>query len=278
MKFIFKIVLISLLVILTSSTVNAQIENFRSRSELGFMVGGSYYIGDLNKYEHFNNTNLSFGLIYRFHVNSRLALRGTLRYGTIEGYDSESGKADQIARNLSFESSIFEVAGGLEFNYVNYKLGNKEYFFTPYMFIDIGVFKMDPQTDYKGEMVSLQNIGTEGQNSELTSENAYPLTQLVVPFGIGFKINLGKRAAVSLEYGIRKTFTDYLDDVGKGDYLNAAELAQQNGNIAANLSDRSSSEIQMTGSRGNAETKDWYSMFGIMFTFSLGNPDICFYR
>ncbi|RYM33798.1 hypothetical protein ERX46_07465 [Brumimicrobium glaciale] len=278
MKFIFKIVLISLLVILTSSIVNAQIENFRSRSELGFMVGGSYYIGDLNKYEHFNNTNLSFGLIYRFHVNSRLALRGTLRYGTIEGYDSESGKADQIARNLSFESSIFEVAGGLEFNYVNYKLGNKEYFFTPYMFIDIGVFKMDPQTDYKGEMVSLQNIGTEGQNSELTGENAYPLTQLVIPFGIGFKVNLGKRAAVSLEYGIRKTFTDYLDDVGKGDYLNAAELAQQNGNIAANLSDRSSSEIQMTGSRGNAETKDWYSMFGIMFTFSLGNPDICFYR
>lgn len=278
MKSIFKILLISLLVFLTTETVDAQIENFRSRSSLGFMVGGSYYIGDLNKYEHFNNTNLAFGLIYRFHVNSRIELRGTVRYGNVEGYDSESGKADQIARNLSFESSIFEVAGGLEFNYLNYKLGNKDYFFTPYMFIDIGVFKMDPQTNYKGEMVSLQTIGTEGQNSELTGDKSYSLTQLVIPFGIGFKVNLGKRAALSLEYGIRKTFTDYLDDVGKGTYLNKAELAQQNGTIAANLSDRSPSDVFMTGSRGNAETKDWYSMFGLMFTFSLGNPDICYYR
>ena len=187
-----KIVLISLLVFITINSVSGQVENFRSRSSLGFMGGGSYYIGDVNKYDHFNNTKLSFGLIYRFHVNSRIALRGTLRYGNVEGSDSESGKADQIARNLSFESSIFEVAGGLEFNYLNYKFGNKEYFFTPYMFIDIGVFKMRPKTDYNGEMVSLQTIGTEGQNSELTSENAYPLTQLVIPFGIGFKVNLGK--------------------------------------------------------------------------------------
>src|SRR5690554_4525342 len=258
MKSIFKILLISLLVFLTNNTVVAQIENFRSRSSLGFMVGGSYYIGDLNKYDHFKNTNLSLGLIYRFHVNSRLELRGTFRYGKVEAYDSESGKADQIARNLSFESSIFEVAGGLEFNYLNYKLGNKDYFFTPYMFIDIGVFKMDPKTNYKGEMVSLQTIGTEGQNSELTGDKSYSLTQLAISFGIGFKVNLGKRAALSLEYGIRKTFTDYLDDVGKGTYLNKAELAQQNGTIAANLSDRSPSDVFMTGSRGNAETKDWY--------------------
>jgi len=274
----FKIVLISFLVFLTTKSAFTQLENFASRSSLGFMVGGSYYIGDLNKYDHFNNTNLSFGLIYRYHVNSRLELRGAFRYGKVEAYDSESGNPDQIARNLSFESTIFELTGGIEFNYLNYKMGNDEYFFTPYMFIDIGVFQMDPQTEYNGELVSLQSIGTEGQNSELTDKNSYLLTQLVVPFGIGFKFNLGSRATFSLEYGIRKTFTDYLDDVGTGSYLNRDELAQQNGNIAANLSDRSSTDNQMTGNRGNAETKDWYSMFGIMFTFSLGNPDTCYYR
>lgn len=278
MKAFFKILLFILLVFLTSNIAIAQIENFASRSSLGFMVGGSYYIGDLNRYKHFKNTNLSFGLVYRYHLNSRVELRGNFRYGKVEAYDSESGNADQLARNLSFESTLFELTGGIEFNYMNYKMGNKEYFFTPYMFIDIGVFKMDPQTEYNDEMVSLQSVGTEGQNSDLSSENSYPLTQVVIPFGIGFKFNLGNRAALSLEYGIRKTFTDYLDDVGPGSYLNKADLAQQNGNIAANLSDRSASDVQMTGSRGNAETKDWYSMFGIMFTFSLGNPDNCFYR
>lgn len=242
------------------------------------MVGGSYYIGDLNRYDHFKNTNLSLGLIYRYHVNSRLALRGTIRYGKVEAYDAESDKPDQIARNLSFESNIFEFAGGLEFNYLDYKLGNDDYSITPYMFLDIGVFRMNPRTEYKGEMIELQPIGTEGQNSDLSDKNAYPLTQLVVPFGIGLKVNLGKRAAMSLEYGFRKTFTDHLDDVGGGMYLDRNDLAQQNGSIAAELSDRSSSDVQMTGPRGNPETKDWYSMFGIMFTFSLGNPDICFYR
>jgi len=273
-----KMFLISILVLLAMNTAFTQVENLASRSTMGFMVGGSYYIGDLNKYKHFNNTNLSLGLIYRYHLNSRLELRGVLRYGKVEAYDSESGRADQIARNFSFESSILELAGGLEFNYLNYKIGNEDYLFTPYMFIDIGVFKMDPQAEYNGEMVSLQSIGTEGQNSELTDKNSYSLTQIVIPFGLGFKFNLGKKAALSLEYGIRKTFTDYLDDVGSGSYLNKEELAQQNGNIAANLSDRSSSEFQMTGNRGNIKTKDWYSMFGVMFTFSLGDPDICFYK
>ncbi|WP_107040162.1 type IX secretion system protein PorG [Brumimicrobium mesophilum] len=278
MKINFKILLISALVLLTTGHSIAQVENFGSRSSLGFMVGGSYYIGDLNQYKHFNNTNLSAGLIYRYHVNSRIELRGAVRYGKVEGYDSESDRPDNLARNLSFESDIFEMSGGLEFNYLNYKMGNKQYFFTPYMFIDIGLFKMNPKTEYNGELVELQPIGTEGQNSDLSDIKAYRLTQIVIPFGVGFKINLGERAALSLEYGIRKTFTDYLDDVGKGDYLNRTQLAEQNGSIAANLSDRSPVDIEMTGSRGNAETKDWYSMFGVMFTFSLGKPGNCHYQ
>jgi hypothetical protein len=56
------------------------------------------------------------------------------------------------------------------------------------------------------------------------------------------------------------------------------ELAQENGDIAARLSDRSLNNAPMVGSRGNSSTNDWYSMFGVMFTFSLGNPDKCFYH
>lgn len=278
MTLYFKIVFIGFLVFITTNKAFSQVENFSSRSAIGVMVGGSYYIGDLNKYSHFKNTNLSLGIIYKYHLNSRLELRGTFRYGKIQASDSDSKNPDQLARNLSFESNIFELAGGLEFNYLNYKMGNKRYFFTPYMFIDIGLFKMNPKTEYNGELVELQPIGTEGQNSDLNDKKAYALTQIVVPFGVGFKFNLGDRAALSLEYGIRKTFTDYLDDVGKGSYLDRIELAEQNGNIAANLSDRSPSGIQMTGSRGNAETKDWYSMFGVMFTYTLGKPGNCHYQ
>ncbi|MEX1192630.1 MAG: DUF6089 family protein [Brumimicrobium sp.] len=269
--------IISFSVLTLNSSIHAQSENFRSRSSFGFMVGGSYYIGDLNKYAHFRRTNLSGGILYRYYVNSRIALRAGVRYGKVEGYDSDASSEIQQMRNLSFESEIWEVSGGIEFNYRNYKLGNEKYFFTPYLFIDIGVFRMDPKTNYNGDLVSLQQIGTEGQGSSLSDQNPYSLTQLVVPFGIGFKLNIGQKASVSFEYGLRKTFTDYIDDVG-GNYVNPDDLAQENGSIAARLADPSLNDSPMTGSRGNSATKDWYSMFGIMFTFSLGNPDKCFYK
>lgn len=269
---------IFLALFILNMNVFAQTQNFRSRSSFGFMVGGSYYIGDLNQFHHFRRTNLSAGAIYRYYINSRIALRGALRYGTIEGYDSDANNAIQQQRNLSFQSDIYEVTGGLEFNYLNYKMGNEDYFFSPYLFLDIGVFRMNPQTEYNGEIIDLQPIGTEGQGSSLSEKDPYSLTQLVIPMGVGFKINIGKKIAVSFEYGIRKTFTDYLDDVGKGNYVDPTLLAQENGDIAARLSDRSAEGIQMVGSRGNSATNDWYSMFGMMVTFSLGDPDKCFYH
>lgn len=270
-------ILLSSLIIGSYNNANAQTEKFSSRSSLGIMVGGSYYIGDLNQFGHFKHTQLSGGLMYHYHVNSRMEIRAGLRYGKVKGSDADSKDPYKQLRNFSFESEIFEFSAGLEFNFVNYRLGNDKYFFTPYLFLDMGVFKMEPKTNYNGEMVKLRGIGTEGQGSELTDLKRYSLIQFVIPFGIGFKINLGKRAALVFEYGIRKTFTDYLDDVGSGDFLNREELSLQNGNIAAQLSDRSPDGVKMTGKRGNPSTKDWYSMFGIGVTFKLGKANTCFY-
>lgn len=276
MKTLTKIVLFVFLVC-TQKMVAAQTDNFLSLSQIGVFGGGSYYIGDLNQFNHFKNTNLSLGFIYRFHLNSRLAVRGTFTYGRVEAYDAQSTNPTHQIRNLSFQSDILELAGGIEFNFLNYQIGNDRFFWTPYLFIEAAVFHMNPTTEYNGQKVELRSVGTEGQGSNLSSEKSYPLFQLAIPFGLGFKINLGNRMAVSFEYGIRKTFTDYLDDVGGADYINPSQLAAQNGNIAAALSDRSEGNTNLTGTRGNPKTKDWYSMFGVMLTFTLGNPDNCYY-
>ena len=39
--------------------------NARSKSELGFMVGGSSYLGDLNQFNPIRNMQLAAGLVYR---------------------------------------------------------------------------------------------------------------------------------------------------------------------------------------------------------------------
>jgi hypothetical protein len=241
------------------------------------MAGGSYYIGDLNQFDHFKNTHLSLGLVYRYYINSRIELRLSYNYGKVSADDADSDYAYYRQRNLSFESQIHEFTGGIEFNYFNYKIGDGKYFFTPYMFLEIGAFQMNPMREYQGDMVELQPLGTEGQGSSLNSKDPYSLTQFVIPMGIGFKLNIGKRSAISFEYGIRKTFTDYLDDVG-GDYVNSVALTQENGNLAARMADPSLGGVEAIGPRGNSATKDWFSMFGVMVTFPLGKESKCHYR
>ena len=141
----------------------------------------------------------------------------------------------------------------------------------------MGAFYFNPKAEYNDELVELQPLGTEGQGSTLNSKRRYSRLAFSMPIGLGFRCSLGKRFCLNLEYGIRKTFTDYLDDVGGNYYLNGAELAQQNGSIAAAMSNRSLDQSR-NGRRGNDTTKDWYAFAGFMLTFKIGTPNICFFE
>jgi hypothetical protein len=45
------------------------------------------------------------------------------------------------------------------------------------------------------------------------SRKEYANWQFVIPFGVGMKYSIDKSSSIGLEYGLRKTFTDYMDDV-----------------------------------------------------------------
>ena len=79
---------------------------------------------------------------------------------------------------------------------------------------------------------------------------------------------------LNLEIGIRKTFTDYLDDVSSDTYVDANELANINGQLSSDLSNRSLNGSRY-GSRGNSKTSDWYVFYGGMITFRLGKTNKC---
>ena len=255
--------------------LHAQQQNHRSRSELGLILGGSNYLGDLNSYNPFYNVKAAGGILYRYNVHSRLCWRGSLLYGNIGAADSDASEALLKNRNLSFQSTIYELGGGLEFSYLPFQLGHDKYRGTAYVMVGVSLFHMNPKTEYNGEMIELQPLGTEGQGSSLNSEGHYSLTQLSVPLGVGVKFAIGKRSAIGLEYGIRKTFTDYLDDVGGNGYVDASVLSDENGPLAATLSNRSLDGSRF-GKRGTASSKDWYSFFGATLTFRLGKPNKCF--
>jgi hypothetical protein len=267
--------LISFLLLIISSIVHGQRQNILSRSEIGFIAGGMYYIGDLNSYQHLQFSQPAGCLFYKFNINGRLAFRIEGAYGSVQADDKLSDESTIKNRNLNFSSTIKELGLGIEFNYFPFQIGNKNYRGTGYMFAEIAYFQMDPTTSFDGQTYQLRTLGTEGQNTSINSENYYSENQLSIPIGIGFKYPIAKRFCIGAEYGIRYLFTDYLDDVGIDRYVDAGKVAIESSQIAAKLSNRSLDQNQF-GLRGNSSTRDWYFLFGLTLSMNLGNPDECF--
>lgn len=243
-------------------------------AEIGVFLGGSYYVGDLNPIAQFNQfTKPAGGLVFRYNFNSRLATRLNAFYGSIEGDDSFSNALAQQQRNLHFRSDVYELSGQLEFNFLDYEIGNDYRPFSPYILIGLAGFKFNPQGNINDHWVDLQPLGTEGQGLPGgASKRKYKLTQFSIPFGVGVKINLSKYIGLSIEWGMRKTFTDYLDDVSTR-YYDPMVIANRRGTTAAYFSDRSigtdPNYSNIGRQRGNSTTKDWYNFSGIALTIKL---------
>jgi hypothetical protein len=261
-----KLVLI-ILPLLIAATVSAQ-----HSGEFGIFLGASYYTGDLNPMGHFNNlTKPAGGGVFRYNFNPRLAVRINALYGIIEGDDASTNSFAQQQRNLQFKSNVMEFSGQGEFNFFDYRVGSEKHAFTPYLFLGVGVFNFAPRAYLNGSWIDLQPLGTEGQGTPLSDRKKYKLTQVSVPFGVGIKTNLAKRIGLAIEWGMRKTFTDYLDDVSTH-YVDPAQLAAYNGTASGILSDRSlvrDAYSNVGRQRGNSLTKDWYCFSGFVLTLKL---------
>lgn len=257
--------LLILITICGSLAVSAQKTN-----ELGIFLGGSYYIGDLNPTGHLNSlTRPAVGLVYRHNLGYRVSFAGTAMFGSVQGIDARTSSYEQQQRNLSFRSRIYELAARCEFNFIEYQIGDDKHSFTPFLFLGVSVFNFNPKASYGNQWVALQPLKTEGQSK------GYLRTQVSIPFGAGVKINLAKRIGLVAEWGMRKTFTDYLDDVSTV-YADPAALAL-NGPAAVALGDRSLTATDNTGrQRGNPRNKDWYCFTGLTLTFQLSEkPKSC---
>jgi hypothetical protein len=254
---------------------------FAQVSEIGGTIGASYYIGDLNPTRHYpRDTKLAGGLVYRYNFNDRYALRLQGLYGTLKAYDSDSRDTLQLLRNLHFTTKVFEAAALFEINFFKYrKKGKDGRFWTPFVFGGLAYFRVNPKAQLDDTWYELQPLGTEGQGTTATGNSEpYKLDNVSIPFGAGLKVNLGKMD-IQAEWGMRRTYTDHIDDVS-GTYVDNALLAAENGPLAAQLADRSG----LTGvpgydaagrARGDSNTRDWYVYSGLTITYIITRFSDC---
>lgn len=243
----------------------------------GVFAGGASYLGDLND-KVWKRTKPAAGISLNYEVSDRFILRSGLTLGKLEGGDQFSGTTFlKQNRNLSFQSSLteFNLIGELTvFNLYNIN-------WSPYAFGGIAVFRFNPYVRDSGTKVFLQPLSTEGQGLPSATQNPYKLTQFAIPFGGGIKFNLNENIRLGVEVGLRRLFTDYLDDVS-GFYADENELLNAKGPTAIRLSyrgDEVPGEVAgypdigyaaKNAERGNPKTKDWYYFSGIHLTFRLG--------
>ena len=245
----------------------------RPYGEVGLSGGGMNYIGDLNGQSLLGKVNPAGNLFFRYNLNERLAVNIGATYGIIEG-----GNPDvQEWRNLSCRSSIWEGSVRAEFNFVAFGLAQVQYRTTPYLFVGLAVTGFNPRAQYTDpatgsiSWVDLEPLGTEGQHSDLYP-SVYPYSRAIVtmPFGLGFKARFSSSVVMAFEYGFRKTWSDYLDDVSTV-YVDPAIFADNP--TAAALADRSAevkggSPNAIGTQRGDDSLNDWYAYFNFSIAFS----------
>lgn len=252
-------------------------QNLLARSEVGLTGGGMNYLGDLNDQSMFGTVNLAGGLTARINLDTRWAVAFGGVYGHIEG-----GNPDVVwRRNLSFKSQIAEGFARVEFNFFPYGLHHgTQKRATPYIFCGVGFFKFNPQAQYvdslsgMGTWYDLQPLGTEGQGTRAYPDRTkYQLFEVCMPFGIGYRWRISPSVHLTVEYGWRKTWTDYLDDVSTT-YVDYELLAGNTEEMAGILADRSG-EVRpgyrnpVGAQRGDDSLDDWYTFFGLNITVKL---------
>ena len=173
--------------------------------------GFSNYQGDL-QYRRFTmeQSFAAFGLGLTYDVTPNISIQGLASRAKLGAHDQYNLPSLQ-RRNLSFETVLYE--GSLNGQYRLFDLNDRR--FTPYIFGGIALFRFQPYAfDTLGNKRFLKPLATEGQGlSQYPDRKPYANIQAAIPFGAGIKLRVTDNAILGFELGLRKLFTDYLDDV-----------------------------------------------------------------
>ncbi len=193
------------------------------KHEVGFGLGGFNYTGDLARDFAVRHTRPGLGLLYRYNVNNHLSLRGALHGGWIAGSDTPPYDALATQRDTAFSTGITELSAVAEYHFLDWKNNIRLLRWTPYFFAGVGVAFLGPHQE---------------------QTESYSRTQPVIPFGLGFKYMVNPVWVLSLEGGVRKTFTDYIDNISGGD------------------------PAVRNFAYGNSYSDDWYYFVGVSLSYT----------
>lgn len=164
--------------------------------DIGIGLGGLSYTGDLQRGYKVLENRLAGTVLYRYTFSNAVSVKGAITGGLLQGSDASPMDEFAAARDASFDIMLLEGAVTLEYHFLNFLDSKSWANYSPYFFAGVGAYTF---------------FGDEARG------NTYRRVQPVIPFGVGVKYLLGPRWQLGLEFGARKTFFDYLDNISEFD-------------------------------------------------------------
>ncbi|MDX2188663.1 MAG: hypothetical protein SFY32_02260 [Bacteroidota bacterium] len=201
-------------------------------------IGRTSYFGELCDgldcvFKGFNQPNLTFQLGLRYRFDMRWSLGASMRYAMIGGSDqafttrsqpNKEGKpSGRWERNLSFQTHVYEFMINGRFDlipvitrFIGEKADqyNRRNFIVPYLFAGVGFIYFSPTAQVDGKYYTLADKVT---NNKKEQGQKYSQLAFVMNGGVGAQIKLVEFLDLSLDLGVTRTTTNYLDDVGPND-------------------------------------------------------------
>lgn len=236
--------------------------------DLGILLGGSYYYGDVVNEIEPTTIRPAFGGFIRYRLSDRFALKGFGGYAKVYGDDQLSASEWQQQRNWSFESTIMEGSLQAEFNLLEDRNRGRRFAnpLIPYLFAGVGFFYFEPKSDFFGTMQSTAPLQLSGV--------AYSQTAVAIPMGIGFRYYVSGKFQLGFEFGMRYTTTSYIDDIGGDDLYVNPDLTPYP-NVTRYYYARSAADKNPGDRRGKMglatlNVNDIYFIYGLTASYTLG--------
>ncbi len=188
---------LNILLLLSAALVSTPLR--AQRSEIGFGIGMFNYTGDLSRAYRLENSRPAATAFYRSNLSHVISFKAAFTGGKLGASDRHPIDPFAGQRNASFDIFVMEASTVMEYHFLNWREHKRFVRFTPYLFGGLGLF------------------GISGNNNK---RSEYSNIQAAVPFGGGVKYIVNPKWYLALEFGIRKTFFDYLDDISYGNGRN----------------------------------------------------------
>ncbi|MEO7209791.1 MAG: hypothetical protein ABIY35_02510 [Chitinophagaceae bacterium] len=266
-----------------------ELEEISGHWEVSATIGANNFLGDLGgnigigqpflKDYVFKTIKPLVGISTTYNLNAWISFSGGLSFTNVDGADSlinNKGGLERwrFNRNLSFHSFIYEGYASFDFypmTFFDRTAGI--YQVAPFISAGIGVFHFNPKTQLNGQTVELAPLHLEGQGfPEYTNRKPYSLVQVYIPLAIGVKYFINNNYSLAAGLRIRKTFTDYIDDISTT-YIDPSlfdkYLTPDQAILAKELYSRSLQPWKVKPNIDKAHTNNKDGYLDIFLTFSM---------